>query len=248
MPPTERNHGRGILLHRSFGILLLATLLTLPLLAEPQDSSQTFVLFPRPLPSGTFNSSLGISMTIIPRAIVQEGVLPLPMVDVRMRYGLTDHLFLSGQANLVYVTNQVSLGLGWSHSFGRLSFALEDKVGYWLGFAGFEGFDATAMGLTHYPSVTVGVAADNLYLSFRTEALFTISQHTYFGTASVGRINPKLAGFAFTLAAEQALWKDNYFMFGTRIQYALPMYQTWLAFSAFDRWLVFPEVFIGYEL
>lgn len=248
MSPDGHNTSHGILLHRPFGILLLSTLLALPLPAVSQDSSRTFVLYPKSLPSGTSNLSLGLAMTIIPRAIVQEGVLPLPMVDVRMRYGLTDHLFLSGHANFVYVTNQVSLGLGWSHSFGRLSFALEDKVGYWFGFAGFEGFDATAMGLTNYPSITVGVAADNLFLSFQTEALFSISQHTYFGTASVGRINPKLAGFAFTLAAEQALWKDNHVMFGTRIQYALPMYQTWLAFSAFDRWLVFPEVFIGFEL
>jgi len=248
MPQKEPNHRHRILLRRAFGILLLATLLRFPLPAGPQDSSQSFVLFPKPMPSGTSNLSLGLAMTIIPRAIVQEGVLPLPMVDVRMRYGLTDHFFLSGHANFVYVTNQVSLGLGWSHSFGGLSFALEDNVGYWFGFAGFEGFDATAMGLTNYPSVTVGVVADNLYLSFRMEALFSISQHTYFGSASVGRINPKVAGFAFTLAAEQALWKDNYVIFGTRIQYALPMYQTWLAFSAFDRWLVFPEVFIGFEL
>jgi hypothetical protein len=248
MPPQKSICCRGLFLLRPFGILLLATLFTFPSLAAPQDSSQTFVLFPKPLPSGTFNLSLGASMTIIPRAIVQEGVVPLPMVDVRMKYGLTDHLFLSGQANVVYVTNQLSLGLGWSHSFGDFSFAIADNMGYWFGFADFEGFDAAAMGLTNYPSVTVGVAVDNLHISFRTEGLLTISQHTSFGAASVGRVNPELAGFAFTLAVEQALWKNNYFMFGTRIQYALPMYQTWLAFSTFQRWLVFPEFFIGYEL
>lgn len=236
------------IIYRLLVIPVLIFFFVVPSFSSPSDSSQPFVLFPKPLPSGTFNVSLGLSMTIVPRAIVQEGVLPLPMLEGRSRYWLTDYIFVTGQANLVYVTNQVSLGLGWAYSVGNFSFAIGDNVGYWFGFADFQGFDATAMGLTNYPYIIVGADVDNLYLSFRTDALFRISQHTTFGSASVGRIKPELTGFAFTLAVEQQVWHNSYFIFGTRIQYALPMYQTWLAFSTYNRWLVSPEIFIGYEL
>ncbi len=238
---------RNFLSHLLFSLILLP-FFSLTLLAAFPDSTKTYVFFPKPQPVNKFNLSLGVSMTVIPRAIVQEGVIPLPMLEVRTKYGLSDHFFLTGQANIVYVTNQVSLGIGWADSYKGISFAIADNFGYWFGFADFEGFDAVAMGLTNYPSLTVGAQVDDLSISLRSEVLLSISQHTSFGTSSVGRINPQLAGVAFTLGIEQPLWKDNSILFGTRIQYALPMYQTWLAFSTFHRWLIFPEFFIGYEL
>ncbi len=206
------------------------------------------MIFPEPISQGNFYSSLGISVTVVPRLIVEEGVLQLPMLDLRARYGLSDNIFISGRANLVYLTNQLSLGAGWAHSFGNISLSIADNFAYWFGFADFQGFNSTAMGLTNFPSVTIGIVLDDLHISLGGEALFTISQHTYFGSASVGRVNPEFVGYAVTASIEEELWRKNYFLFGLRFQYSLPMYQTWLAFSTSYRWTLFPELFIGYEL
>lgn len=213
-----------------------------------QDSSKGFVVFPKPINSGQFHSSIGISLTVVPRLIVEEGVLQLPMLDARARLGITDEFYLSGRANIVYVTNQISLGFGWSYSYKNLSLSIADHFGYWFGFADFQGFDAKSMGLANYPTITLGLSLNNLNVSLSGEALITLSQHTYFGTASVGRFSPEYVGYAVTLAVEEELWKNNYFIFGARFQYSLPMYQTWLAFSTSYRWALFPEFFIGYEL
>ncbi len=213
-----------------------------------KDSSRAYVIFPKPIKAGQFYSSLGMSITIIPRLVVEEGVLQLPMLDARARLGISDEFYLSGKANIVYLTNQISLGAGWSYSYKDFSLSIADHFGYWFGFAGFQGFDATAMGLVNYPSITLGIAFNNLNVSLSGEALITLSQHTYFGSASVGRFTPEYVGFAVTLTVEEELWKNNYFIFGARFQYSLPMYQTWLAFSTSYRWALFPEFFIGYEL
>jgi len=228
--------------------LLLVTSLNFPDEALSQDSSRTLVLFPGPQSAGTFKISTGFSVTLIPRAIAEESLLQLPLIDIRSRYWLTDNLFILGQANVVYLTNQVTLGIGWSYSFGSFSLAVSDEVGYWFGFADFQNFESTAMGISNFPSVAFGIEFEEIFVTFRTEALIPFGQRTTFGTSSVGRFGPKLAGFAFTLAVEEELWKNNYFLYGIRVQYSLPLYQTWVAFSSFNRWIVFPGFFIGYEL
>ena len=227
---------------------ILMFLFSLQISFAQTDNSPNHILFPKPIGAGSLYSSLGASITVIPRLIVEEGVIQLPMIDARAKYGITDEFYLSGRANIVYVTNQISLGAGWSYSYKNFSFSISDHFGYWFGFADFQGFDAASMGLANYPTITLGVAFNDLNVSLSGEALITLSQHTYFGSASVGRFSPEYVGYAVTLAVEEELWKNNYFIFGARFQYSLPMYQTWLAFSTSYRWALFPEFFIGYEL
>jgi len=217
-------------------------------ISAQQDSLKGFVLFPKPINAGEFHSSIGLSLTIVPRLVVEEGILQLPMLDARARLGITDEFYLSGRANIVYVTNQISIGAGWSYSYKNFSLSVSDHFGYWFGFADFQGFDAKSMGLANYPTITLGVALKGLNVTLSGEALITLSQHTYFGAASVGRFSPEYVGYAVTLAVEEELWEKNYFLFGARFQYSLPMYQSWLAFSTSYRWALFPEFFIGYEL
>jgi hypothetical protein len=121
-----------------------------------------------------------------------------------------------------------------------------DNAEYWFGYADFEGHRAFATGLVNLPGIALGVDIDNNKFSLKTEALMTIAQRTYFGNTSIGRIKPELTGFVFTFAHEGALWKKNIMILGIKINYAKPLYQVWLAFSDFDKWKQFPELFIGY--
>jgi len=246
--PDNKSNYLSVLLFKVFCIASISFFLPSVTYSSTEDSLRTFVLFPKPINSGELNLSIGLSMTIVPRVIVEEGVLQLPMAELRAKYGLPYNLFLSSKMNFVYLTNQVQLGLGWAYSINKFSVALSDNFGYWFGFADFQGFDTFAMGLINYPTLTIGYDIDDLFLSLSGEAIFSISQHTNFGEASLGRVNTKLAGFAFTLAVEEELWKNQYLIFGARFQYALPSYQIWLAFSSSRRWYIFPELFLGYEL
>lgn len=212
-----------------------------------QDHARSFVVSPFPFASGTFSTSIGLSLTVIPRLIVEEGVVQLPMLEARTKYGITDNFYLTGRVNIVYITNQITIGAGWSFANNNCSVSISDHFGYWFGFADFKGFDASSMGLANYPTISIGMKVNELYLTLSGEALINLSQHTYFGSASVGRFKPEYVGYAVSFAIEDEIWKDNIILFGARFQYSLPIYQTWVAFSTSYRWALFPEFFIGYE-
>ena len=233
---------------KNIHFLLLFFILPLQHSAGQDDSSKTYVVFTKQIKQGELSTSLGLSITVLPRIILEEGVLQLPMLEIRSRYGILDNIFLLGHANFVYLANQVSLGIGVTFLCDNVSFSIADKFNYWFGFAKFQGFDATAMGLTNSPVISAGFDLVNLHISMSFEALLSISQHTYFGNASVGIVDLEFVGYAGSFTVEEELWKNNYFLFGIRFQYSLPLYQTWLAFSASNRWALFPEFYIGYQL
>ena len=232
----------------SFLLIILSLLPAARTLGMQPDTTRPYILFPKSRTSGEFNYLVGLSITFVPKVIVEEGILQLPMIEFRSKYWLPYNLYLSSKMNFVYLTNQIQAGFGWSYSTDKFSFSVQDHMGYWFGFADFQGFDAFSMGLINYPGISIGYETDDLLLTLGAEAIYSISQHTNFGEASLGRIKPKLSGFIFTLAVEEELWKNNFFVFGTRFQYAVPSYQIWLAFAYSQRWLLYPELFIGYEL
>ena len=212
-----------------------------------QDHSpDPYIYFPAPFESQSFHYSLGVSITILPRAIVEEEIRQIPMINASLRYGLPSGFSMTGHFSTVYITNVISLGLMWSVPAGKFLFAVSDEVAYWFGFADLNGFDTKAMGLVNKPGISAGIDIDAYKLTAKTEMLVLFSQHTYFGSASVGRIKPEIAGIVTSVNMEQDIFNETFMSFALRINYARPNYQLWLAFSVQDRWLAYPELQISF--
>jgi len=226
---------------------LLSLLLIIPSIflqtALPSEQPRTpYIAFPQSLTEGTTSYSLGVSLTLVPRAIAEEEIRQIPMLDLKVRYGLPLNFSFYSHLSTVYITNIATAGLWWSHSWSNVVLAFSDEFSFWFGVADMTGFDTKAIGLVNRPGVNCGIDIDSYKISLKSEALITLSQHTYFGSTSFGRFKPEFAGLAFSLTVEQPLWKETYASFGLRTNYAKPNYQVWLAFSVQDRWMVFPEL------
>jgi hypothetical protein len=217
-------------------------LLCLPLLSAQDAEPSPFLSHPAAYRPGEWHGSAGLTLTILPRSIVEEEIRQIPMLNASVRYGLPNDLSLQGSFSTVYLTNVISAGILWSVAYGPVWFGFSDHLSYWFGVADMEGFDTGAMGLVNTPGIGAGLDIDGYKVSSRTELLLLISQHTYFGSASVGRIKPEVAGIISSLTLEQDLWNGTSFAFTLRANYARPNYQLWLAFSVQDRWLVYPEL------
>jgi hypothetical protein len=252
VPTTERAphsfHMRGADCRRAAlrAIMMVAASISIGGLVHAKELRPVpFVNYPRELTVGEWHYAIGASLTLLPRAVVEEEIRQLPLIQASGRYGLGSGFSAYGQVATVYLTNVATAGVWWSFSKNNVALALTEAVSFWFGVADMEGFDTKAMGLITMPGVNVGVELDGYQLSLHSEALIAISQHTYFGSASVGRIAPALAGVSFTLTAEQRLWNATCASFAVRTRIAQPNYQVWLAFSVQDRWLLFPEFQVG---
>lgn len=211
---------------------------------EPQN--EPYISFPRSFEYSAFHYSIGASITIFPRFVVEEEIRQIPMVNALFRYGLPSNFSLTAQVSTVYITNVVSLGAMWSHSIGDVSYAVFDEFSYWFGFADVEGFDTNAMGLLNRPGISAGIDIDSYKITAKSEMLVLISQHTYFGSASVGRVKPEIAGIISSVVLEQDIWNSTYMSFALRANFARPNYQIWLAFSVQDKWLLYPDLQIAF--
>ncbi len=225
--------------------LLVSAIFTSPLFSgEPQ--TEPYISYPHSFEYSAFHYSIGASITIFPRFIVEEEIRQIPMVNALFRYGLPSNFSLTAQISTVYITNVVSLGAMWSHSIGDVSFAVSDEFSYWFGFADIEGFDTKAMGLLNRPGISAGIDIDSYKITAKSELLVLISQHTYFGSASVGRVKPEIAGIITSIVLEQDFWNSTYMSFTLRANFARPNYQIWLAFSVQDKWLLYPDLQISF--
>lgn len=219
-------------------IVIVLSLVT-PLLAQ---SSVPFLSFPSSYASGRVQWSIGASLAIMPRAVVEEEIRQIPMIDANVRYGLFDAVSLTGSFSTIYLTNVATAGLHWTFSLGDVHASIGDNVSYWFGTATMQGFDTQVMGLVTVPGVSAGMDFDGSLVTLRSELLVPISQHTYFGSASVGRVKPEIAGIVESITLEQDLWHGTFLSFEFRGHYARPNYQLWLAFAVQDRWLFYPEI------
>jgi hypothetical protein len=232
-------------------IVILFTLtlwISIPCTAQTPESHYSTIIFPHNPDPYKADFAAGISLTILPRRIVEDQVRQLPMVDVRMRLGLPYQFALNARANLIYVTNQFTLGLSWTQSFDHFSFGLHNDASLWLGAMDFSGYDTYGLGIINSPGISIGTNIDDMYFTLRTDLLMQFYQKTIFGNDAVSRYKPEIAGVAFTFSVEQNLFFDHRILWGMRLQYARPQYEIWLAFYDVNIRLLTPQFFIAHIL
>lgn len=198
--------------------------------------------FPRPLEMWDRQWILGTSLTIIPREVAEEQLRQAPMIDGRVELGLPLNFHLRARLATNVITNYGSLGAGWNVQFGhRLGLGADVELGYWYGFAFFEGFDITAMGVLATPSVSVGFALNEVLMSLQLDAQISAWRRTESNGIDVTQDGNALSSYGAGIFFEQPLVGNRHIAVGIKLNNARQAYQAWLAFATFNKFLLYPE-------
>ncbi|MDX9757603.1 MAG: hypothetical protein RBU27_00435 [Bacteroidota bacterium] len=231
-------------MNRTSHTVIVLLLLLLPSALRAQETPEG-MHFPAPGPVWSSQSAIGLRLLTVPRDIAEEELNKAPSIEAQSVLSLPWHFSVRGGAVLQVLTNELRLGTHWSWRLGDVSMSVGDDWAFWFGFMNLDGFDNRANGWINYPGVAVGIDLGAARLSARGEGIFLLSQHTLAGESEVSSTKRMLVGTALTLAMEQPISRGTEMYLGVRLSRTKFHYQTWFAFSTFDRHLLFSELLIG---
>ncbi|MFC2130166.1 hypothetical protein ACFLSQ_01905 [Bacteroidota bacterium] len=195
-----------------------------------------------------FQGYIGLSVTMIPREIVEEEIAQIPMLEGRLNYKVNDNLSVHSRLMTNYLTNSLSLGVSWTQSWKDFSISAGDMTEAWFGIAQMDGFDATSYGLANYPSVSMDVKLADYTVKAKVEGIIFLTQESTIGNTSFKDNKEPFTGMIFSLSLQQSLWKDNDLELGVKLNYTEPSHHVWLAFSEMNEWMLYPQLSMGYSL
>lgn len=204
-----------------------------------------FIFFPKAITSSETNFFTGISMAQLPTKIVEDVFDQVPMMELKINYGLPYNFIAKADLSTNVFTNLLTLAPAYSFSLNKFSFSMGNEFHFWYGFLKSEGFNINVMGWGYSPFASIGYDFDDLLLSLKVEANIK-AQNTYMKNVQYTKSSPKFVGVTFSLAVEQPLWGDNYFALGFRAYYTNFFYKSWLSFTTFDQYTFYPEFFAGF--
>ena len=214
-----------------------------------QDSAmarQKFIYFPHSL-QHKWTTSIGLTGTTMPYEITEELHYRIPAGDFHVLRKLSDQWSLDGRINFQIVQNIVSLGPHWATPLtDRLSLGVADDIGYWIGFINVEGFKTKGRGWQNYPSVSLGYRFNKgVLLTVKADAIMTMGIKTYAGHIPVTTNYDLFSGSSYTVMLEQPFYGQKHLSLGFRAIYTNFFWQTWTAFTNFDRNFFYPQIIVG---
>jgi len=205
------------------------------------------LVFPEPAPAGHARFGLGVSVDVLPRRLVESEIREVPRMVGQTRVGVGADFFATARFAGNVLSNELSVSAGYAHRFGPIVAALHERVAFWLGYLGVEGFDTTAWGLMTMPGASIGAGDPNGFRFTATLEVFLVhAQHVRLPDATVERRRFLVAGGALTLTVEDRVGKSSLVYYGVTATLAQPDYQLWLAFSDSEQRRVYPTFFAGY--
>jgi hypothetical protein len=233
--------------HLTIGVGVLALSL-LPSLTWTQQAGFPSIYYPAVPAEKQWQVSVGFVQVTPPKELTEEAWVRAPAFDAHALYGLSPEFALDGRLLSQFVQNHLSVGGRWAHSMGNFAVGAGYDVAYWFGFLNVGGFDSKAHGWMNYPSVTVGYKLGDVRLIGKGEAWLDLYHKTSVGDNEVATDGNKLVGASFTIAMEQAFYKNTQLTLGFRGTFTKFHWMTWSLFSTFDRYLFYPEIIIGFIL
>ncbi len=253
---TLRDAIFSLSMQRSFTSCVLLALLGASALlaccqtARAQESPQhtPAVAYPGPLNLWQWERSVGISLSTLPRVIVEEELNQSPALDARSRLGLPWGFSAEVRILAQVLTNHVECGGSWSFSLGRFAFSIGDNAAFWFGFLTIDGFDNSANGWLNYPHVSIGYDLGRFRCTLRADMLLVLSFRSYAGDYLLASDKNGFGGYSASLTIEQPFWKNTHVLIGFKASYLKYFYQSWFTFETFNRYLFIPELSFGFLL
>jgi hypothetical protein len=221
-----------------------------PLLVLPQfqDSSHYFYN-PCPLRSGENIVNLGISIDILPEAIVEQEV-PAPVLDLQFKHGFSPVFSFYSDLSSNYYTNVVEAGIQWNTGDDGLSFAVGSGLNGFAGSYSLGGeFDnTTAAALAYVPIVEIGHKFGSVAMSLHLAADYVFYAQTHISSLYDNGLQYRVNDIWATLTFEQPFYGNTRVSTGISVTYSRTPYQIWMLFDSFDEYVVIPEFFFSFEL
>lgn len=189
---------------------------------------------------------VGGLVDVLPRRLVQSEQRQIPKLALHARLGLPAGFSADARLAAILVDNQFEVGAAWTYDAGPVAISLQDHQGFWFGFVGVQGFDATGWGFLNKPGLSMGLAMDSVRFTLTGELFYTFGQHVRLGSDTIARGELILAGGGLTLMVENLLDSGGLWYFGAGIFRTTPNYQAWLAFSDQRFVLPYPRLLGGY--
>jgi hypothetical protein len=207
---------------------------------------QRFIYFPYPT-DRKWTTSIGVTATTMPYEITEELHYRIPAGDLHVLAKLAKKLYLDGDINFQVVQNLITLGPRFSTKLtDRLSMSLGDNAGFWFAFLNVQGFRTRGTGWQNYPNASFGYRFNKrILLTVRAEANMTFGIKTYAGENPVTTNYKLLSGSSWTVLLEQPFYGKKSLTLGLRAMYTTFYWQTWSAFTTFDRNFFYPQLIIG---
>ena len=228
--------------------ILLLLYVTTDLFAQPiNDPGTQSFLYPQKMKSGNLKYFAGMGLANLPEDVVEsDDLFRAPLFKFHALYGIPKNFLIEGSLNTNLITYHLSLGVKWNYLFNKFSFALGFDVAYLFGGLRQFGFDSSIKGWMNYPNLALGYKFSKYTLSVKGELVFMTSLTQTADDLEVASDLNTFSGYTLTIAIEQPLWKDNYFLVGMKINKLKFYYPQWAAFSTFDRFFFIPEFIVGF--
>jgi hypothetical protein len=188
-----------------------------------------------------------VLVDVLPLRVVESEMRQFPQVTADVRLGLPKGFSVDMRAHAIVINNQLELGVTYAFKAGPVWAGVTNHVGYWLGVASVDGFDALGTGWVETPGLVIGAPMKHVRFTLSTEFIVTFGQTIALGSGGASaRQKTAFAGTATTLTIETMLDGGGDIFFGVGALYALPDYQAWIAFSDDRARILYPRLFGGY--
>lgn len=191
--------------------------------------------------------AVGARLDVLPARLVESETRTIPELTANARLGLPLGFSVDANLSAIVVTNELSLGAAWSLRLGDVSLQVHDRIAFWYGVLGTQGFDARGYGFLDYPGLAVGVPWGDTRFSLSGEVIVSLSQHVALGDSpTLSRSRVSAVGTQATLIVENLLPGGGDWYYGAGIVNASPQYEAWVAFSDSRARLPYPRFLAGY--
>src|SRR5690606_3171749 len=110
-----------------------------------------------PVEAGSIVGTTGVSVTFLPRTLVEAELRQTPLLDLRIRYGLPVKFSLEGGVRTNFFTNFIDLRGRYAFNLDPVYIGPSLRLGWWYGFAPFDGFDIQAQSWMNFPGIEFGL-------------------------------------------------------------------------------------------
>jgi hypothetical protein len=237
----------------AISFLLLAFLhFYLPASLQAQDipiTGEKFIYFPHP-PQRSWNTSVGLVATTMPYEVTEELHYRIPAIDVHTIKNIGKGFYADAHLSSQILQNMITVGPRWAAKISdRVSIAVGDDIGYWFASLNREGFKTKASGWQNYPNASIGYRFNKrILLTLKGESIMTLSVNTHAGDIPVTTTYKTFSGSAYSVVLEQPFYGKKSLSLGIRAIYTSFFWQTWTAFTNFDRNFFYPQLIVGLVL
>ncbi len=211
------------------------------------EAEPSYFYYPKAYTSWQYKAVLGLSVTKLPSAVVDDEINTFPMVTSDFRVGLIKNVSMNIQFYTNYLANNGSVGFQWNMLNNAVSLALGENTSVWFGHLQLDGIHLKSMGVLASPFLSIGYDVRDFMITARIEV-----QNSYLKTLSedmlLGEFYQYFSAYNFQFNIEQPLWNEHWVVLGVKLIYAKFNYQSWLTYSAIDEYLFYPEFSFGFIL